>query len=199
MQHYFIEKSHKESDYFEFEDTIADIKLKFRSCDSIFSKNQIDEGSRTLLNTIFDKLELSGEGLDLGCGYGLIGISIIKKLGVNCDMVDVNGTAVELTTHNLMLNGIRKGGNVIKSNGFEAVNNMYDFIVTNPPIKTGKALLFELMQGAYDHLKVGGTLTLVIRKNHGEESLKKHLNEIFGNCEILKRNKGYYILHCKKI
>lgn len=196
MQHYFIEKQHKPSDYFEFEDEIADMKFKFRSCDSIFSKDEIDEGTRTLLNTIFDKLQLSGNGLDLGCGYGVIGMSLIKKLGVNCDMIDVNGTAVELSTHNLILNGIRSGAKVFKSNGFEQVENNYDFIVTNPPIKTGKKLLFELMEGCFNHLKTNGTLTLVIRKDHGEESLKKKLIELFGNCEILKRNKGFYILHC---
>lgn len=198
MQHYFIEKQHKQQDYFEFEDSIADMKLKFRSCDSIFSKDEIDEGTRTLLNTIFDKLNLSGNGLDLGCGYGVIGLSIIKRLGLNCDMIDVNGTAVELATHNLMLNGVRSGAKVFKSNGFEQVEGSYDFIVTNPPIKTGKKLLFELMDGCFNHLNKGGTLTLVIRKSHGEESLKKKLTEVFGNCEILKRNKGFYILHCVK-
>lgn len=198
MQHYFIEKQHKQEDYFEFEDSIADMKLKFRSCDSIFSKDEIDEGTRTLLNTIFDKLNLSGNGLDLGCGYGVIGLSIIKHLGLNCDMIDVNGTAVELATHNLMLNGVRSGAKVFKSNGFEQVEGSYDFIVTNPPIKTGKKLLFELMDGCFNHLNKGGTLTLVIRKSHGEESLKKKLTEVFGNCEILKRNKGFYILHCVK-
>ena len=198
MQHYFIEKEHKPSDYFEFDATIRDMKLKFRSCDSIFSKNEVDTGTLTLLNTIFDKLELSGNGLDLGCGYGVIGISLIKYLGVNCDMIDVNGTAVDLANHNLMLNGLRSGARVFKSNGFDAVTDTYDFIVTNPPIKTGKKLLFELMDGSYNHLKVGGTLTLVIRKDQGEESLKKKLTELFGNCEILKRNKGFYILHCVK-
>ena len=198
MQHYFIEKQHNACDYFEFEDEIADMKLKFRSCDNIFSKNQIDDGTRTLLNTIFEQLNLKGNGLDVGCGYGVIGLALIKKLNVNCDMIDVNGTAVELALHNLMINGVRSGGKVFKSNGFDNVTESYDFIVTNPPIKTGKVLLFELMEGCFNHLKSGGTLTLVIRKDHGEESLKKKLIEVFGNCEILKRNKGYYILHCVK-
>ncbi|MBO5909934.1 MAG: methyltransferase, partial [Clostridia bacterium] len=175
MQHYFIEKEHKDSDYFEFEDEVAGEKLKFKSCDSIFSKNEIDEGTRTLLETVFNKVELKGNGLDLGCGYGVIGMTIIKHLGLNCDMIDVNGTAVELTRHNLMLNGLKKGARVFKSNGFENVTDNYDFIVTNPPIKTGKKLLFELMEGCFEHLNIGGTLTLVIRKDHGEESLKKKL------------------------
>lgn len=198
MQHYFIEKEHSAQDFFEFEDEIAGMKIKFRSCDSIFSKNAIDSGTRTLLETVFSKLELSGNGLDLGCGYGVIGISVIKKLGLNCDMVDVNGTAVELSRHNLLLNGIRSGANVLKSNGFENVKSNYDFILTNPPIKTGKTLLFNLMEGCFAHLNKGGSLTLVIRKSHGEESLNKKLTELFGNCEIIKRNKGYYILHCVK-
>ena len=198
MQHYFIEKEHSKEDFFEFQDEILDMNLKFLSCDSIFSKNCIDEGTRTLLETVFSKLELKGNGLDLGCGYGVIGISIIKKLGLNCDMVDVNGTAVDLSKHNLLLNGIRTGANVFKSNGFENVTENYDFIVTNPPIRTGKELLFNLMEGCFSHLNKGGNLTLVIRKSHGEESLKKKLLEVFGNCEIIKRNKGYYILHCVK-
>lgn len=198
MQHYFIEKEHSADDFFEFEDEILDMKLKFRSCDSIFSKDEIDEGTRTLLDTVFSKLSLAGNGLDLGCGYGVIGISVIKKLGLNCDMVDVNGTAVDLSKHNLLLNGIRTGANVFKSNGFENISSNYDFILTNPPIKTGKALLFNLMDGCFEHLNKGGTLTLVIRKSHGEESLKTKLIGLFGNCEILKRNKGYYILHCVK-
>lgn len=195
MQHYFIEKEHKPEDYFEFEDNIGDMRLKFRSCDSVFSKNEIDEGTRTLLDTIFSKVELSGSGLDLGCGYGVIGISIIKKLGLTCDFVDVNGVAVELTRHNIILNGVRTGAKVIKNDGLQGVDTKYDFIVTNPPIKTGKATLFRLMDESFEHLNEGGTLTLVIRKSHGEESLKKKLTELFGNCEILKRNKGYYILH----
>ena len=69
---------------------------------------------------------------------------------------------------------------------------------TNPPIKTGKKLLFELMNGAYEHLLNNGELILVIRKDHGMESLKKHINSIFNNCEILERNKGYYILKAVK-
>ena len=84
------------------------------------------------------------------------------------------------------------------SDGFSEVKENYDFIITNPPIKTGKKLLFDLMQGAYDHLNNGGQLVLVIRKDHGMESLKKHITSIFGNCEIIDRNKGFYILKAIK-
>ena len=198
MQHYFIDKEHRESDFFEFNDSVLGLNLCFRSCDSIFSKNKIDDGTRAFLNAIEKKCELSGHGLDLGCGLGVIAIALIKKFGVSFDMVDINNTAVKLSKENLIKNNVQKSANVFFSDGFSEIKNVYDFIVTNPPIKTGKQLLFHLMNGAYEHLKENGQLILVIRKDHGMESLKKHITSIFGNCEILERNKGYYILEATK-
>lgn len=198
MQHYFIEKEHKEEDFFEFEDEIAGIKLNIRSCDNIFSKDEIDKGSRTLIDTILSQLDLKGKGLDFGCGYGVIGLILMKKLDVIIDFADVNQTALDLTRMNLIKNGVRRAGDIIKTDGFSNISSNYDFIVTNPPIKTGKKLLFSVMEDAFKHLNDNGTLTLVIRKDHGEDSLRKHLVSVFGNCEVLKRNKGYYILHSIK-
>lgn len=198
MQHYFIDKQHKESDFFEFTDSILGYDLCFRSCDSIFSKNKIDDGTRSLINAINKHCQLSGLGLDLGCGLGALAIPLIKRFGVNFDMVDINNTAVSLSKQNLIKNNVQKNANVFYSNGFSEVKNEYDFIVTNPPIKTGKELLFNLMQGCYNSLKQSGMLLLVIRKDHGMESLKKHIDSIFDNCEILERNKGYYILKAVK-
>lgn len=198
MQHYFIDKEHAPSDFFDFNDQVLDLNLCFRSCDSIFSKNKIDDGTRTLLETIAKKCTLTGNCLDLGCGLGVIGIALCKKYALNFDMVDINGTAVKLSRQNTITNNVQRQTNVFESDGFSAVKNMYDNIITNPPIKTGKTLLFSLMNGAYKHLNQDGQLILVIRKDHGMESLKKHLLELFGNCQILERNKGYYILHCTK-
>ena len=198
MQHYFIDKEHQETDFFDFNDSVLGLDLCFRSCDSIFSKNKIDDGTRALLNAIEKKCDLNGHGLDLGCGLGVIAISLIKKFNVTFDMVDINNTAVKLSKQNLIKNNVQKSANVFYSDGFSEVKNEYDFIVTNPPIKTGKKLLFDLMVGAHEHLKENGQLILVIRKDHGMESLKKHINTIFGNCEIIERNKGFYILRSIK-
>lgn len=198
MQHYFIDKEHAPSDFFDFNDQVLDLNLCFRSCDSIFSKNKIDDGTRTLLETIAKKCTLTGNCLDLGCGLGVIGIALCKKYALNFDMVDINGTAVKLSRQNTITNNVQRQTNVFESDGFSAVKNMYNNIITNPPIKTGKTLLFNLMNGAYEHLNQNGQLILVIRKDHGMESLKKHLLELFGNCQILERNKGYYILYCTK-
>ena len=118
MQHYFIDKDHKETDFFEFNDSVLDLNLCFRSCDSIFSKNKIDDGTRSLLNAIEEKCSLSGHGLDLGCGLGVIAIALIKKFGVTFDMVDINNTAVKLSKENLIKNNVQKSANVFYSDGF---------------------------------------------------------------------------------
>jgi len=198
MQHYFIDKPHTEADYFEFNDSVLGLDLCFRSCDSIFSKNKIDDGTRALLEAVNKKCDLQGNGLDLGCGLGVIAIALIKKFNLKFDMVDINNTAVKLSKENLMKNNVQKSANVFYSDGFSEVKENYDFIITNPPIKTGKKLLFELMQGAYEHLNENGQLLLVIRKDHGMESLKKHIISIFGNCKIIERNKGFYVLKAVK-
>ena len=197
MQHYFIDKEHKDSDFFDFNDSVLGLNLCFRSCDSIFSKNKIDDGTRALLEAINKKCELTGHGLDLGCGLGVIAITLSKKFDVSFDMIDINKTAVKLSKENIKKNNV--DAQVFYSEGFSEVKNKYDFIVTNPPIKTGKKLLFDLMNGAFEHLKNNGQLILVIRKDHGMESLKKYITSIFGNCEIIDRNKGFYILRSLKI
>ena len=194
MQHYFIDKQHSETDYFDFSDSVLGLDLCFRSCDSIFSKNKIDDGSRALLNAVEKHCSLKGKGLDLGCGLGVLAIALIKKYNLFFDMVDINNTAVKLSKENLIKNNVQHNAKVYYSNGFSEVKDNYDFIITNPPIKTGKKLLFELMEGAYNHLNINGQLILVIRKDHGMESLKKHITSIFNNCEIVDRNKGFYIL-----
>ncbi|MFQ6752417.1 MAG: class I SAM-dependent methyltransferase [Clostridia bacterium] len=198
MQHYFIDKDHVDTDFFEFNDNVLGYELCFRSCDSIFSKNKIDDGTRALLDAISKECTLSGYGLDLGCGLGVIAIALIKRFGVTFDMVDINATAVKLSNTNLMKNNVQHSAKAVVSDGFSKIDAEYDFIITNPPIKTGKQLLFTLMTEAYAHLKQNGQLVLVIRKDHGMESLKKHLILTFNNCEIIDRNKGYYILRCVK-
>ncbi len=197
MQHYFIEKQHKASDYFTFRDSILDYNLTFKSVDNVFSKNKIDDGTRVLLNEVV-KHNLSGSVLDIGCGIGTISI-VLKKHFKNLlvDASDVNGVAVELASENFKLNNVDIN-NVVKSNLYENVDRKYNNIVTNPPIKVGKEILFNLVSQAKNHLNDGGAIYLVIRKSHGQESLKKHMTSVFGNAEILKRDSGYYVMKSVK-
>lgn len=200
MQHYFIDKSHSESDYFKYRETFNDKTYTFNSCDSVFSKNNADFGSLTLIKAVLKNFEDDNFNiLDMCCGIGVIGLILADNFKTSTiDMCDINKTAVELTLKNTQENNINNVNNVFVSNLFENVKNSYDIVVSNPPIKTGKKILFQFAEDSIKHINDGGYLVLVIKKNLGEDSLRKKLIEIYGNCEIIKRDKGYYILMSKK-
>ena len=194
MQHYFIDKKHEKEDYFKYNFEFNGKKYTFDSVDNMFSKDGLDEGTRVLLTTVLSQVELDGKVLDLGCGIGSIGVVLKNEFpNINVDMVDINNTALELAKNNCKNNNAIKN-NIFYSDLYNEIDNKYNFIVTNPPIKVGKEILFGVVSGAKDHLVEGGEIILVIRKSHGQESMKKHMEKIFGNCTILKRDKGYYIM-----
>ena len=197
MQHYFIDKQHNKEDYFKYSFEFNDKTYTFKSVDNMFSKDGLDEGTRVLLNTVVNKVELSGSVLDLGCGIGSIGVVLKNEFpNINIDMVDINDTALSLARENCDNNNA-KPNNIFNSNLYNNIDNKYNYIVTNPPIKVGKEILFGVVSGAKEHLADNGEIVLVIRKSHGQESMKKHMINTFGNCTILKRDKGYYIMSSK--
>ena len=132
--------------------------------------------------------------LDLGCGYGLIGISLAKITGKNVTMCDVNKRALHLCERNIAANKVN--AKVVESNVYENISGKYDVIITNPPIKAGKKVILEFLIGAKEHLNDGGTLWFVMRKDQGAKSTQKLLSEHF-NVEIKEKDKGFYIFYCK--
>lgn len=197
QHHYFLNTEHKDSDFFEFTDYFLAKPYTFKSCSDIFSKDTFDYGSTLLLKTVIDKVKLDGNVLDVGCGYGIIGIMLkLYFPNINVTCLDINTTAVQLTQENAK----RQNVNItaLESNLYDNISNNYTHIVTNPPIKAGKENLFNVVTKGYDVLEDNGTITLVIKKKHGMESLKNHIQSIFGNVEVLKKDKGYYILHATK-
>lgn len=197
QHHYFLNTEHRKEDYFSFTDYFMGDSYTFESCADIFSKDNFDYGTTTLLKTVFNNVPLNGTVLDVGCGYGIIGI-LIKKYypNLNVKMLDINKNAVMLSCKNANNIGVKV--DVFDSNLYDNVKFSVNHIVTNPPIKAGKQNLFNVVIGAKDVLEPNGTITLVIKKKHGMESLKNKMNEIFGNVKILNRDKGYYILHSVK-
>ena len=159
-------------------------KFRFAAHDGVFSKDHVDYATDILLNTI---PELSGSVLDLGCGYGVIGIVLEKVYGVKLTSADVNPAAVELTR----LNGVE---NVILSDCFDNITGKFDTIVINPPIHAGKSTTYKMYEESEKHLNSGGKLYVVTLKKHGAESTIAKLNDVFGNCEVLYKKKGYYVL-----
>lgn len=169
----------------------------FTTDNGVFSKTGIDYGSEVLLKEVC-KQGIHGAVLDMGCGYGTIGV-VLKKLNPSCSVVsvDVNPRAVELTGINGQQNGAQLTAFV--SDGFESVHSQFDFVITNPPIRAGKKVIYKMFEDAYTHLNDGGEIFAVIRKKQGAESAVKKFEEIFSNCEVLARDKGYWILRSKKL
>lgn len=167
------------------------------SDNGVFSKDELDEGSEILLDTIIN-FSLGDELLDVGCGIGPIGI-ILKTFHPQSriDMIDVNLRAIELAKENVKKNNLDHV-EVFKSDGFENVQKKYDSIITNPPIRAGKVIIYKIFEDAYQYLKHQGSLFIVIRKSHGALSTQKKCTEIFGNCELINRKKGFYVFQCKK-
>lgn len=201
MRHYFVDRKHDEEDYFVFQETFQGVNFSFKSCSDVFSKNELDYGSLVLVRSVLEHSNIfdGGKIMDMCCGYGTIGILLSKFLDVEFYMSDVNSTAVELAKTNVINNKTYiKPENIFVSNLFDNVNLSFNHIVSNPPIKVGKKILWSFVDGSYEHLETNGTLTLVIKKNLGEDSLRKYLISKFGNCDIWERDKGYYILHCIK-
>ena len=160
----------------------------------MFSKKGLDFGTRTLLENI-DLVKIKGDVLDFGCGYGPIGIYIAKNTDSYVDMIDVNKRSLNLACKNAILNSAEV--NVFESNIYENIGKKYDFIITNPPIRVGKKILYKILLGAYDYLKFNGELLLVVNKNQGAKTIEKDLSKIFST-EIICKNKGFYIIKAKK-
>ena len=197
MSHYFENDEKVESKRHEVKYYLRDKELIFESDSGVFSKNAVDFGTRTLIDYLLDQ-PLEGCGLDLGCGIGVIGICLMLFKDVKVDMVDVNRRAIALTEGNSKRYNLPKT-EIKESNICENVSKKdYDFVVTNPPIRAGKKVVYAFFEGAYSHLRRDGALFVVIQKKQGAPSAKDKLNEIFGNCEIVDRNKGYYLLKAVK-
>lgn len=187
MPHYFT------NDYVESKEQktkciIKNIELILITDNGVFSKKGLDFGTRTLLETID---EIKGQVLDFGCGYGPIGIYLKKAFNVEVDAIDINVRAMNLAKKNAELNKVNI--NIFESNMYENINKQYDYIITNPPIRVGKKILYEILFGAKKHLKKEGQLWLVIHKDQGAKTLAKDLEKEY-KIEIKNKNKGFYII-----
>ena len=184
-------KSERKIIKFNFDNKVFSIY----SDNGVFSKDRFDYGTRVLLNSV-DIDKLSGNVLDLGCGLGVVGIILgTFNKGINIDMVDFNERAIDLAKNNLVLNNVK--ANVFVSDIYSNIDNKYDFIITNPPIRAGKNVIRGFLLGSYDYLKDDGILYFVMRKDHGVKSMIKELSVKF-NTSIVNKDKGFYVVLCTK-
>ena len=191
MSHYFTNDKVR-SDVRKHLVNINDIPFEFYTDNGIFSKKGLDFGTRTLLSSLEN---IKGDVLDFGCGYGAIGIYIKKVFECNVDMIDVNLNALKLASDNASLNNVDV--NIFKSDIYTNVSKKYDYIISNPPIRVGKEILYKILFEAYDHLKDKGELWIVINKNQGALSTIKALSEKY-DVKVVCKNKGFFVIVAKK-
>lgn len=178
--------------------TLLGNELLFTTDNGVFSKNRVDYGSRVLLAAFNAAKTPAGPWLDLGTGYGPIGLALAKRWpDRQVTMVDVNELALALARKNATANQI-ENVEIKTSDIYDQVTQRYAAILTNPPVRAGKQVVTAMLTGAADRLLPGGTLTVVLQKKQGAPSAEKTMQATFGNCTIIKKDKGYYILESTK-
>ncbi|HIH88449.1 TPA: class I SAM-dependent methyltransferase [Candidatus Bathyarchaeota archaeon] len=193
-EHYFSEKPTSPEERGLIRCTLRGLSPEFITSSGIFSHKRIDNGTRLLV----ESMELPEEGklLDLGCGYGAIGVTAaLLNPRLEVTMTDVNSRAVALAEENAARNGAK---NVITLQGnlYEPVEaTIFDIIITNPPISAGMARIVKpMITGAPTHLNIGGSLQLVVQSNKGGRTVAALIEEAFGEVEALAKGSGYRVL-----
>ncbi|WP_125761709.1 class I SAM-dependent methyltransferase [Companilactobacillus hulinensis] len=191
---YFENSEDLEHELKDFNFTLRNNNFTFTSDSGVFSRQTVDFGSRVLIEAInFDDIP-AGNILDVGCGYGPIGLSLAKEqTNRTVDMTDVNLRAMDLAKKNAKANKVNNV-NIFESNVYEKVTDKYALIVSNPPIRAGKNVVSGIIRDAKEHLLDNGELWIVIQKKQGAPSAKKLMDATYGNVEVVTRDKGYYIL-----
>ena len=191
MAHYFTNEENLKS---EIEKVIAEINgipFYFYTDNGVFSKGELDFGTELLLKNFKYDNPNNKMLLDIGCGCGPIGI-YASHLGFTVDMSDVNKRAIHLSKMSLKEQGLN--ANVFESDAYKNITNKYDYIVSNPPIRVGKEKLYEIVMNSKEHLKDGGSLWIVVRKQQGAESLIRDMKKVYKSVEVITKKKGFYII-----
>jgi len=192
-EHYYTQNPDVAHDEKQVIFEVLGLKLSCTTDTGVFSRDGLDMGTRILLESL---PPLSGRILDLGCGRGPVGTALGKKYpDAQIVLTDVNERATQLAVRNLKANGV-KNAQVVQGNGYENVQGAFDAIVLNPPIRTGKSVIYGMFADAKDHLAEGGALYIVIRKQQGAESAEKYLKTLYAEVERIAREKGYWVLRC---
>ena len=195
MEHYFTNNENLKSEIRNIKFNLNEYNFVFKSDNGVFSKNRIDYASLFLVKTFLSLNKRKIESiLDIGCGYGFIGITLSKILNKHVDMYDINKRAVHLCKMNIEENGVSANAEV--SNVYENVTKKYDLIITNPPIRAGKKILLDFLKGGLEYLNKEGELWFVISKDQGAKSIKKELENIC-TCEKISQSKGFWVISIK--
>ena len=191
--HYYTVNPTSAHDLRTIETEVLGVHAKFMTNAGVFSRDGLDVGTRVLLEAL---PALHGRVLDLGCGWGPVGTVLYRtNPSLEIVMTDINQRAVELSRQNLKANGAV--ATVVQGDAFENVEGEYNYIITNPPIRAGKAAIYGMFAEARNRLLPGGALYIVIRKQQGAPSALKYLREIFTEAEVISREAGFWVIESK--
>lgn len=195
MSHYFDSNPASEHQEKEIQVRLAGHDFVFITDQSVFSRQRLDPGSKYLVEAVLeDNPAKIGRLLDLGCGYGTVGI-IMKRLrpALSVTLCDINERAVSLARRNADLNQVRFI-DIVPSDGFAALTGSFDMILTNPPIRAGKQTVYRFFSDAAGRLNPEGSLYVVIRKQQGAPSALKKLQELFSDVRVIDHKAGYWVI-----
>jgi len=195
--HYYTNNIDAQSNEKELVNTLKGHHFTFKTDIGVFSKSDIDYGSKLLIETFIEP-EVKGNFLDVGCGYGAIGLSLAKTYADRqIHMVDVNLRALDLSLKNAQINRVLNV-TIYESSCYEGVDGKFAAVLSNPPIRAGKKTVHTIIEEANDYLIEHGELWIVIQKKQGAPSAQKKMIEVYGNCQVINKKKGYFILMSKK-
>ncbi len=190
MEHYYTKTPKSELKLFKLKTRLRNKEIELYAASGLFSIKQVDKGSELLINKCL--IKNNWKVLDLGCGYGIIGLSLLlTNPSLKLTFSDINERAIEITKKNLQLHRLK--AEIIQSSGFEKIKDKFDTILLNPPQTAGKQLCFKLIEDSREHLNKKGYLQIVARHNKGGKELSKKMLEIFNNVKDIAKSSGYRI------
>ena len=192
-EYYYTNNPTSEHEERHFTSVFMGRTLAFETDAGVFSKQHIDPGSEILCKSL---PELHGRVLDMGCGWGAMTVMALARFpALDVTMADVNERALDLAVRNVQKNGMQ--AKAVLSDGFERVEGEFDAVMTNPPIRAGKAVIYRMFEDAKAHLAEGGRLFLVIRKQQGAPSALRHMQELYASARVIAREKGFWVIECE--
>lgn len=189
-EHYYTQNPTSRHDVKRLNIALDDKVLSFDTDAGVFSRGELDAGTELMIKSL---PEMSGTALDLGCGWGALGLFVkARNPGLHITLADINERAVELSRKNALLNDLEC--DVICSDGFNGVSGTFDFILTNPPIRAGKRVIYDMFLKAREHLTASGALYIVIQTKQGADSALKFLRENYAHADIIARGGGFKVI-----
>ena len=195
MRQYFTNDESLKSEYRNIIYKYNDFNFNFLSDLGVFSKDRVDYGSKLLVENYFKYGSKNKKILDVGCGYGFIGITISKIMDSDVDMIDVNKRAIHLS--NINIKNIGCNARAFISNVYENINDKYDVIISNPPIRAGKEIYMNIIENSIKYLNENGEFWFVMNKDQGAKSTIEKIKNLY-KVNVVEKSKGFFVINCKK-